>query len=107
MLNKHVTFTVGLTTSKGAQLWPAYVIQDVSKILTFAGIDGFTVTEHLGYWKGEPEKSLSFTVIYDSNALPGFSSHAVAGVMAKQFYQEAVLYVIHGVFADLVYAEEN
>ena len=107
MLNKHVTFTVGLTTSDGAKLGSNYVVQGVSEILAAEGVYGFTVTKHLGYWKGEPEKSLSFTVIYDSNALPGFSPHAVAGVMAKQFYQEAVLYVIHGVFADLVYAEEN
>lgn len=102
MLNKQVTFTIGLTTCKGAPLWPAYVIQGVLGHLADYGIDGFTVTEHVGYWKGQPEKSLSFTVLYDSNALPGFSPEALAGVMAKQFYQEAVLYVVHGVFADLI-----
>lgn len=105
MLNKQVTFTIGLTTSKGAQLWPNYVIQGASEIFAAEGVHGFTVTEHIGYWKGEPEKSLSFVVIYDSNA-PGFSPHAVAGAMARQFYQEAVLYVIHGVLADLVGAPE-
>jgi hypothetical protein len=65
-------------------------------------VHGFTVTEHIGYWKGEPEKSLSFTVIYNSNALPWFSPERVAGVMAEQFHQEAVLYSIQTVFAELV-----
>lgn len=106
MLNKQVTFTIGLTTNQGAKLWPNYVIQGVSEILAAEGIHGFTVTEHVGFWKGAREKSLSFTVVYDSNALPEFSPHAVAGAMAEKFYQEAVLYVIHGVFADLVGASE-
>ena len=102
MLNKQVTFTIGLMTSKRASLWPSYVITAASAILAAEGINGFTVTEHIGYWKGEPEKSLSVTVVYDSNDLTAFSPHAVAGAMAKQFYQEAVLYTIHGVFANMV-----
>lgn len=102
MLNKQVTFTVGLTTNQGAKLWPGYVIIETSKLLADDGIDGFTVTEHHGWWKGEPEESLSFVVVYDSNELPEFSPEDTAAAMAKQFHQDAVLYVMHGVFAELV-----
>ena len=102
MLNKQVTFTVGLTTRRGTSLQPDSVITGASQTLAELGLDGFTVTEHTGYWKGEPERSLSFIVIYDSAGFVGFDPAGIASRLATTFDQDAVLYAIHGVFAELI-----
>lgn len=48
---------VGLSSKEAGDIIPEKLISDVAK--TF---EGFSVTETLGYWKGVPEKSLTFDI---------------------------------------------
>ena len=55
-------------------------------------LDGFTLTEGQGYWKGEPERTFILTVIHD-DADVGIkvACEEVAKAYKQQFRQEAVL----------------
>lgn len=104
MLNRELTFTVGLTTKDGALLVPSEVIRETAGLLAEYGWPGVTVTEHVGYWKGEQENSLSFTVAYDTTGTRGFDPLRVAEKLAYELDQEAVLYVVRDVVGDFGYA---
>lgn len=102
MLNKRLTLTVGLVDRDGGQVPPSTVIRATSVALSVHGFDGFTVTQHVGYWCGAEEASLSFTILYDSELRPGFLPQELAAELADLFNQEAVLYSLETVWAELI-----
>lgn len=55
--------------------------------LLSVGFDGFTIIKGLGYWKGQPEKTLEI-VIYTDNA---YLVRAIADRIKHHNKQEAVL----------------
>ena len=102
-MDMQVTFTIGLTTVFGTTYRVDEVIDGVSEILAQVGVDGFTVTEHIGYWKGTAEKSLSFSVVYNSreDSWP-LAWSELARLMARRFQQEGVLLVGQECFGRIV-----
>lgn len=104
MLNAKIVFYVGLVTSKGKLLLSTTVIRRVSNIFKLQGWHGFTVTQHTGYWKGEPEPALSFTVFIDSKADFNVVPATIAKSMAKLFDQDAVLWSVEAAHTCIEYA---
>lgn len=61
--NTRFDFFIGLTTQNGIQLVLSEVIQQhVAPLLADYGIDGFTTTTGIGFWRGVPETVLIVTV---------------------------------------------
>lgn len=52
-----------------SELRQFYQLQTVIVELAARGIDGFTVTDGIGYWKGTPELCIVVTVFADSDSL--------------------------------------
>ena len=92
---KHrITWSIGLNRG-GVPYPPSEAIEAVKRQLAARGIDGFTVTPGVGYWKGEAEECLTVTVLVDWE---GFGSRAAAsGVahdLAADLGQEAVAWAV-------------
>ncbi len=92
---KHrITWSIGLNRG-GVPYPPSEAIEAVRRHLAARGIDGFTVTLGVGYWKGEAEECLTVTVLVDWD---DFGSRAVAdGVahdLACDLGQEAVAWAV-------------
>lgn len=92
---KHrITWSIGLNRG-GVPYPPSEAIEAVQRQLAARGIDGFTVTPGVGYWKGEAEECLTVTVLVDWD---DFGSRAVAdGVahdLAADLGQEAVAWAV-------------
>lgn len=102
MINKRLTYFVGLVDRDGKLLQDQTVIDVTAKAFTEQGWPGFTVTRHVGYWNGVAEASLSFLVLFDSETKPGFLPQLLAADLARLFNQEAVLYTLETVWAELV-----
>lgn len=99
-----LTFFVGLRTRHGG--WnsaSAAIHTAVVPILAEHGIDGFTVTESVGYWKGQPEKSLTVTTVQPFNC-DATAPHEISLALAEALEQECVLYTVEPVTADFVFA---
>ena len=104
MLNTKITFYIGLTTRDGQALCQDGVIQAVIvPTLADFSIDGFTVTEGVGYWKGVAEACLVVTVFSECPVLVGFASQ-LARLFAIDSSQECVLFNIEPAQADFAYA---
>ena len=104
--NVKVTLTVGLTTKDGQQLDEDYVVQGViAPVLHGIGQDGFSVTENVGYWKGQPEKSLTVTVFGNANELLHSDVLHAAHMIATACKQECVLWSRESCAAGLEYAK--
>ena len=92
---KHrITWSIGL--NRNGTPYPANeAVAAVTRQLAARGIDGFTVTPGVGYWKGEPEDCLTVTVLVAQDDL---GSRAVAdGValdLARALGQEAVAWAV-------------
>ena len=104
--NRKIEFIIGLKTRNGGQLAFAEVIQkSVVGVLSDYGIDGFSAHEGLGYWKGEPEQSVTVTIYHDltegNEALLDAQVQAIAAQIAADCDQECVLYSITEVKAGL------
>lgn len=102
MLNKRLTCFVGLVDKSGTTLEDKLVISVAAKTFAKYGWAGFTVSRHMGYWNGEPEASLSFMVLFDSAQVLTASPQHLAADLASLFNQEAVLYSVETVWAELV-----
>lgn len=92
-MNTRLHFFIGLTTQQGDLLLPGWVADKVvAPLLADYGVDGFTMTNGWGYWKGKSEASLIVTV-YCNTIDP---VNAGAEVLAKEFAtncaQECVLW---------------
>lgn len=61
----------------------------VSRILSSAGIDGFTIQEVEGYWEGLSEKSYIITVALDD--ITTVRLMQVAGELRDAYNQDAVM----------------
>lgn len=99
--NTRFDFFIGLTTQTGNQLDVLDVVQDhVVPVLASYGIDGFTATESVGYWRGQREACLIVTVFYPDQVSSW--QHGAAFQFARQLDQEAVLVSTTRVYADLI-----
>ncbi len=89
-----ITWSIGLNRG-GVPYPPSEAIEAVRRHLAARGIDGFTVTPGVGYWKGEAEECLTVTVLVDWE---GFGSHAAASGaahdLAADLGQEAVAWAV-------------
>lgn len=88
--NIRYDFYIGLTTQGGSQLDPATVEFQVAQRLALHGIDGFTVTQCRGYWKGRPEDVLVVTVL-DHDFYSSDRYVDIAAAFKELFDQETVL----------------
>lgn len=89
-----ITWNIGL--NRNGTPYPANeAVAAVTRQLAARGIDGFTVTPGVGYWKGEREECLTIVVLVDWD---DFGSRAVAdGVahdLAADLGQEAVAWAV-------------
>lgn len=102
--NRNLTFTIGLTTAGGVPLSREIVLLDVVEILGRYGVDGFTVTDHTGYWQGQQEASISVSIL----ACYGDTVVVTAGVIARELaiacLQDCVLWSIAPTIAGLAYS---
>lgn len=87
-----ITWNIGL--NRGAVPYPAAeAIEAASDQLARRGIDGFTVLQGVGYWKGEPEACLVVAVLVD-NPAPAAMAYGIAADLALELGQEAVAWSI-------------
>lgn len=87
-----ITWNIGL--NRGAVPYPAAeAIEAASDQLARRGIDGFTVLQGVGYWKGAPEECLAVSVMVD-NPMPNAMAYGVALDLAQILGQEAVAWSI-------------
>lgn len=87
-----ITWNIGL--NRGTVPYPASeAIEAVRYQLARRGIDGFTVVQGVGYWKGEPEACLVVTVMVDK-AAPTAMGYGVALDLAQILGQEAVAWAV-------------
>ena len=61
---------------------------NVSKILAKHGIDGFTMYQVMGYWKGKSEPSFKIEIAIDSDPERVYT---VAEELRDKYYQDAVM----------------
>jgi hypothetical protein len=102
--DRNVTFTIGLTSACGAVLSRDVVLQDVVQVLEAHGINGFTVTDHTGYWKGEQEASISVSILARYGDVIVVTAPAVAKELATECLQDCVLWSIAPAIAGLAYS---
>lgn len=107
MFDKQVTFTVGLVTQFGDEIRPDFVTDTVAILFDKHFVDGFTVTEHRGYWKGVSEASISYSVVCSTGSSVHRNSASISGALALALNQEAVLCVIQDVEARFCMALED
>ena len=107
--NLKYVFYVGLVTKEGQAIDKDFAIETVSASLAAFGIDGFSVQEITGFYKGVEEKSLVVTVFDVTREECGemllFCPYKIAKDLAKGLFQESVLVeVVEDVNAELVFA---
>jgi hypothetical protein len=92
--NRRITWSIGLNRN-GTPYLPSEAIEAVTRQLAARGIDGFTVTPGVGYWRGETEECLTVTVL---TVWGGAWSRTVAGSiahdLARDLGQEAVAWAV-------------
>lgn len=95
---KHrITWNIGL--NRGAVPYPAReAIEAAKRQLSLRGIDGFTVTQGVGYWQGAAEECLVVTVMVDDPA-PAAMAYGIAADLALELGQEAVAWSIDALAA--------
>ena len=101
-----LTFFVGLRTRHGARHNKNSALHTaIVPILASHGIDGFNATETSGFWKGEPEESLTIsTLVQHPCGNDVLLAHEISLQLAEALEQECVLYTAETVAGDFVYA---
>jgi len=103
--NLKYVFYVGLVTKEGQAIDKDFAIKTISASLAAFGIDGFSVQEITGFYKGMEEKSLAVTVFEAFDENRGCFAGLIAKDLAKGLFQESVLVeVVEDVKASLVFA---
>lgn len=89
-----ITWNIGL--NRGAVPYPAgEAIEAVRDQLARRGIDGFTVVQGVGYWKGEPEACLVVSVMLDGDTPPAAAmAYGIAADLAAVLGQDAVAWSV-------------
>jgi len=105
--DRNVTFTIGLVSTDGAPLLRDVVLQDIVQILEGHNINGFTVTDHTGYWKGEQEASISVSILARYGDKIVVTAPAVAKELATACVQDCVLWSIAPAIAGLAYSAQG
>lgn len=106
MFNTKISFTIGLSTRGGKELAPHQVAAGiVAQELAGCFIDGFTVVNNLGYWQGQPECSLTVSVLLhcEHPAADPRAVEALAKRFAQACDQTCVLWEISPVVGGLAY----
>jgi hypothetical protein len=99
-LSKHGRLLVGLKSKTGSDISREFAVMAVSYTLGAEDISGFSVTDVLGYWKGNRERSLSFEVYCDPAT--ALKATELAQSIAITLRQEAVLVEVRDASARLV-----
>ena len=101
-----LTFFVGLRTRHGARHSKNSALHTaIVPILASHGIDGFNAAETSGFWKGEPEESLTIsTLVPYLNDGGVLVAHEISLQLAEVLDQERVRYTTEAVVGDFVYA---
>lgn len=73
-----------------------FYADDVARVLSNFGIDGFTIYKVDGYWKGKAEQSFKIEIALDDETNPGGEgAHSTAEMIAMElrdmYNQEAVM----------------
>lgn len=110
MFDRKVSLIIGLTTKHGeAMSKDAVVTGAVVPTLQRFGIDAFSVTDNVGYWRGTPEHSITVQVYAkrDDAIAKATILHNISTILAEKLDQEAVLYSVENAFAALAYTNDN
>ena len=98
MFNRKLTFVVGLTTRDGSALPRDNAIAHINYTFSRLGLDGFSVVDQTGYWKGVQEQSLSASCYLDRDyALDAGNVQGTAAELAAFCGQDAVLWAVEPV----------
>lgn len=90
--NTRYDFFIGLTARTGNLLDVNDVIQDhVVPALADFGIDGFTVTRTMGFWRGQAERSIVVTVFDHLQDVGSTWQAEAAERLSRELDQEAIL----------------
>lgn len=94
------TITFGLFRPEGAPIsedeWNLFLTQEVCPLL-----DSFSVSDCLGFWKGNPEPCRMLTFI-SHEFEDGIAIHAIASHYKARFQQESVMINSFASFPDLI-----
>lgn len=109
MLNRKVTFLIGLKTTDGDILNRNVTLGTVvSPLLGDHGCDGFSVIDQIGYWKGSQEPSIKVEVYADAKDAVVEFAVVIAARLAFLCQQECVLYAVEPVeTAGLAYCKSS
>lgn len=100
MFNRKLTFVVGLTTCNGAALPREAAIAQINYTFSRLGLDGFSVVDQVGYWKGVQEQSLAASCYLEKcYSLDDYNARDCAEELATLCHQDAVLWAIEPVTA--------
>lgn len=108
MFTSKVSFVIGLNAG-GVPYPESGAIKIVTEELAVHGIDGFSVSRGLGFWRGEPEDTLTVSVLVDDDTNFPVYAERVAQVFAVRLDQECVLWAVEPLPLNggLAYAAHN
>lgn len=104
MFTRKISFTIGLNDRNGNPYPEARAIEAITAELAVHGVDAFTLTRHTGFWKGQPEDSITATVLVDQDASILFYVGRLAQTLALLLNQECVLWELEETQAGLAYS---
>lgn len=85
--------TAYLGKDHGGEEWTTDEVADVvAKAFSFVGIDGMTISEAMGMWRGEVEKSIRLELL---NVDPAAARHALTWA-CRALMQWSIVYTIDG-----------
>ena len=100
MFNRKLTFVVGLTTRTGDAIPREDAIAQINYTFSRMGLDGFSIVDQVGYWKGVQEQSLSASCYIDqveARLVDNANIDYVARELAALCQQDVVLWAIEPV----------
>lgn len=104
MFTRKLSFTIGLNDKNGNPYPEARAIEVLTAELGVHGIDAFTLTRHTGFWKGQPEESITATILVKQDASVLFYVGRLAQTLALLLNQECVLWEVEETQAGLAYS---
>ena len=106
MFNSKVSFVIGLNAY--SRPYPeSTAVKAVTEELAVHGIDGFSLTRGIGFWRGAQEDIITVSVLVTPDSVLPTYAERIAQVLAIRLNQECVLWSIDAADAGLSYAAHN